>query len=616
MKTKTAKDPVSNLSSEYRNIFILDSIEWWDEYKDQYDSSCDLILTYDFGLKKKIAELGGCAYYLDHLIDQDTMQENNFLIYDFFRNWHFDVDGKDIFTHDDIPFGFSFRVDFWNDFTFYTRIRICLGVLKEIKLQTIFIGSENNLIASVLDELQLPYSLLVKNVQNNQATYYFPIAQWMDEKLRAKGFRGFLYWVREVITAAYGYCMPWIDKFLLNKSHQKAIFIQEYHPTRGLISRLRKDPNLRIVLANFSRGSKLLDHFSERLIPVSGSLKKYTDEIENFKHLFHAKRHAKLILTNGDDISEGAYRTIETRIFDRMANTLRTLDSVIHYINHNPIKLEILIANIGHTATLVDCVCKSKNIPSYMIINGMLGNDYLDEAKHASIINSYSVSIKENYFRKMNNVVCLGDPRMDAYALEFKSRKLNKERPTVTIGAAAFSNVDLNSYVAVEFEFMYDILTAFKTVSSKGIFLDILIKVRANGYEQQYVNFVQEFFPDLHIEIVSTIPIKKVLEKTDFYISTYSQTILEASCLGIPCVFYQKDDEIMDAPFDGHSELVTVDNVNDLIEAFFDFQTGNERYNPFLERTTMERYIGPLDGHNLQRNIDFVYKLLAQQEGE
>ena len=34
----------------------------------------------------------------------------------FFKNWHFDEDGKDIFTYKNIPFGFSFRLGFWNDF--------------------------------------------------------------------------------------------------------------------------------------------------------------------------------------------------------------------------------------------------------------------------------------------------------------------------------------------------------------------------------------------------------------------------------------------------------------------------------------------------------------------
>lgn len=600
-----------NLKSEYRNVFIVDSIQWWDDLNSSYDASLDLLLTYDLGLQKKIMALGGQAFYIDHLIDAETMQANNFLIYDFFRDWHLDAEGDDIFVHKSVPFGFSFRLEFWNDYTFYIRTRICLDLLKDLKIKAIFVGSENDFISSILDELNFSYSLLLQNVQNRQMTYYFPIAQWMDEKLRANGFRGFLYWAREAVTACYGYVMPYIDKLLGNKDKQ-AIFIQEYHPTKGLISELRKDPSVRVVLANFSRGSKIIDHFFERLIPISGSRKKYIKEIAYLKEKFELKKCAKLVLADGQDITTSVYRIIEKRVFTRMSDTLRTLDSAIEYINHYPFKLEILIANIGHVVTLVDCVCKQKGIPSYLIINGMLLNAHQDESKYATVINCYSTSMKDNYFQGMRNIVCLGDSRMDVYSNSCK-KVINRIKPIVTIGASGFNSVDLNSYVAVEFEFMYDILSALSIIVSQGVEIDIVIKVRPNGYKKQYENFVKEYFPSLHVKIFSNIPMKKVIEKSDLYISIYSQTLFEASSLGIPCIYYKKDDEIMYTPFDMQSELVTVDTVDSFVEAFFDFQSGHERYNSFLEKTVLEKYIGALDGKNLERNINFVYELLAQQ---
>ena len=66
----------------------------------------------------------------------------------------------------------------------------------------------------------------------------------------------------------------------------------------------------------------------------------------------------------------------------------------------------------------------------------------------------------------------------------------------------------------------------------------------------------------------------QVLERTDFFVSIYSQTLFEASCLGIPCLYYKKDNEVMDPPFDGNSELVTVSNVEDLTDAIRDFRSG------------------------------------------
>ena len=55
----------------------------------------------------------------------------------------------------------------------------------------------------------------------------------------------------------------------------------------------------------------------------------------------------------------------------------------------------------------------------------------------------------------MDNIVCLGDPRMDAYPPPVQPRMFDKNSFTVTIGASGFNNADLNSYVAAEFDFLY-----------------------------------------------------------------------------------------------------------------------------------------------------------------
>lgn len=605
-------DKTLMLGCKYRYIFIVDSMNWWQSVSSLYDVQYDLILTYDFGLKRKIIQQGGEVFYIDHLVDAHMMQANNFLIYKFFNEWHCDEKGNDILIYKGIPFGFSMRLEFWNDYTSYLRLRICIQELKKVEREKIFLGSRNHFIASILDELSMTYQPLEDDFRTKHTTYYFPIEQWMDEKLRAKGLRGFLYWVREKVTACYGYVMPYIDH-LLGYDTKQSLFIQEYHPTKRLIEVFRNDPKLRVVLANFSRGSKIYEHRNERLIPISGDVKDYAYEVNRIRERYESLKSSKLILSDGSDVSTSVYRVIEERVFSRMAYTLRTLESVMTYLYKNPIALEILIANIGHVATLVDCVCRHKRVPSYLIINGMLYNAHQDESKYATVINGYSSSIRDNYFAGMNNVVCLGDSRMDSYA-SAAPRIINRKNPTITIGASGFNPVDLNSYVAIEFEFMYDVLHALRIAHNQGLDANIIIKVRPNGYQTQYENFVKEFFPDLHVKIVSTIAMQEVLSKSDLYISIYSQTLFEASCLGIPSIYYKKDDEIMYAPFDGKSELVTLYSVEELVKAFFDFQAEDERYNAFLDKAVMEKYIGPLDGNNLQRNIDFIYDLLAKLE--
>jgi hypothetical protein len=458
--------------------------------------------------------------------------------------------------------------------------------------------------------MKLPFTPVSADKNKNCAIYYFPIHQWMDEKVRYKGIGGIKYRLREIVTAMQGTLMSWVDYLSGWRNDKPAVFIQEYHPTRKLVQRLKQDSKVRLVLASFSRTRGWF-----RYIPVWGRVIQYQGEANALMQNFRARRCTGLVLSNGTDISEGIYQIIDQRISTRIAEAVRTLDCVIRYLDKNPIRLEVLIANIGQVAPLVDCVCKSRGIPSYLIINGMQGNDFLDEGKYATIINSYSVSIKEHYFRGMDNIVCLGDPRMDAYVQKAAlPRVINRDEPTVTIGASGHNNIDLNSYLAVEFEFMHDVLQALQIVKERGVRLRIVVKVRANGYRRQYEQLVQEYFPGLVDEILDDSPMVTVLERTDFFISIYSQTLFEASCLGIPSLYYKTDTEIMDPPFDGHSELVTIGNVDDLVGAIEDFRSGHQRYETFLKKSVMEKYIGPLDGGNLDRNLSFIYNLLGQDK--
>jgi len=594
-------------NKNYRNIYIVDSMHEWDEKNLQYDLENDLVLTYDFELKKYISDNGGCSLFVDHLVSQSKMQKNNFLIYEFFKNWHYNKDGDDIFTYKDVSFGLSFRMEIWNDFVSYCRMYICLNTLNEIVYSKIYLISKNDTIETILKELNISCTK-IDFTHKNDISYYFPIEQWMDEKIRPKGLRGFLYKTREIVTALYGYTMPIIDN-IFNLKNKKTIFIQEYFPTKKILKKLRDDKNIKTLLINFSRNSKIKDNLKERLLPISGTLSKYDTVSSSLMMKLRDEKFHKLILEDKSDITDSVYLLIEKRISSRLSHFLRTLDGCINYLDKNPVDLEILIANIGHTATLFDMVCKKKNIPSYLIINGLLGPEYQDDSKYATYINSYSESIKNNYFRGMKNIVVLGDPRMDNYPKD-EQNIISRDNPTVTIGASGFNPVDLNSYVAVEFDFMYDVLSSLKIVKDNKIDISIIIKVRGNGYRKQYDEFVKRFFPDLNITIEDTIPMKEVLKKTDFYISIYSQTLFEASCLGIPVVYYKKDTEIMDPPFDCKSELVTTSTKEELIKAFHDFQENHERYKLFLNRKVMEKYVGPLDGKNLERNMDFIYKTL------
>lgn len=590
-------------SKRYRNVLILESRAWWDHCREAYRPERDFVLTYDLGLLRDLRTLGGRAYYVDHLVDNSVMQENNFLIYRFFRDWHLDGNGRDIFTHRGVPFGLSFRLYIWDVFVFFIRARICLEELARLDYDALWVGTQQGTLESILAQMGLPYTTVPRPGKANQTGYFFPNFRWRDEKT---GRTSLPYRIADLLMAAQGILMYCVDLFQGLGKKRPLVFVQEYHPTREIIRRLRADPSLRIVHATFSRLPRLT-----RYIPIFRRAKKYHAVADSLLRDFGAKRNARLILANGLDISDSVYQVILERIAPLLPRTLRDLDCIVRYVDRNPIDLEVLIGNIGNVAPLVDSVCRNRSIPSYLIVNGLLTHAFLDEGKYATIINAYSQSMKTSYFRGMDNIVCLGDPRMDDYARSAQHR-ISRTASTVTIGASGHNNTDLNSYLAVEFEFMFDVLTALRSYKEQGRISRIVIKVRPNGYAEQYVRFVGEYFPELVDQILDSIPMKAVLERTDLYISIYSQTVFEASCLGVPCLYYKKDNEIMDPPFDGRSELVTATTPEELLAAIADFHSGSSRYDAFLRKSTMEKYVGPLDGGNLERNLNQIYSLLGR----
>ncbi|MDN3684006.1 hypothetical protein QW180_08750 [Vibrio sinaloensis] len=58
--------------------------------------------------------------------------------------------------------------------------------------------------------------------------------------------------------------------------------------------------------------------------------------------------------------------------------------------------------------------------------------------------------------------------------------------------------------------------------------------------------------------------------------------MFEASCVGVPTIYYRKDNQILSPPFDGRSELVTVNTIDELTMALHDFQQEHERFHPFF----------------------------------
>ena len=588
------------LASSYRHIFIVDARSWFASCRGAYSPSTDLVLTYDFALVREIRALGGEAYYVDHLLDASVMHAHNERMYEFFRNWHRGPDGEDLFTHDGVAFGLSFRLDYWNDYVFFVRCRVCLHALRDVGRETLFVGTSLGLIEEVFGGLGTPFVPVSRASHDDQPAYYFPIHRWMNDNIRRTGVRAR---VINAFSSSLGTALSWLDRLRL--APPPAVLVQDYHPTRELIQRLRDDARVRVVGTTVSR-----NHLWSRYIPIWSTGARFAQPAAELLRRFRERRLARLDFGDGLELTEAAYSVIEQRIAPRVQESLRILDAVRRYVARTPIRLEVLIANLGELVTLADCVCRSRGVPSYLIANGILATPFVDDSKHASVINAYGESVRSHYFAGMTNVVCRGDPRMDRYFPPVPRRVSDPDAFTVGIGASGHNNAELNSYVAVEFEFLDGALRALRRVTSDGADVRVILKVRGNGYVEQYRQFTAEYFGDMTIEIFDDAPMDAILRDSDFFISIYSQTLFEASCLGIPCAYFRVDDEIKFPPFDGASELVTVETEDALYDAICAFRRGDSRFDPFLDRTVMAQYVGPLDGGNLERNCEAVYTML------
>ncbi len=605
-----------DLNKAYRNIYIVESRAYWSQYIDDFLPDRDVVLTFDFGLKHQIEQCGGQSFYADSLCTREEMQQNNFLASEFFKKWHYDKNGNDIFTAQGVSFGFAFRIEIWSELFYYVRLRANLEKLRKIKYQAILIHEKNTFIGKILKEMGLVFfeleAILNEKNQSRETSYFFDIHKYMSDSLRNPPIKET---VKNSATRILSLIRYYFDSLFKRKPNQKIIYAQIYYPTKKIVWHLLDNANYRVITSTRIAKKGLKKYFNQRLIPIVGANSKFEAQAINLFDYYKNNRFEKMILSDGTDITIDSFKIIDQQIQSIMSESLRILDSVISYYEKHPIQLAIMISNLGLIQTIVDCVLKNRGVPRFLIINGLLGGKFCDEGKYATFINCYGGEIKRNYYNNADNVVCLGDPRMDDYIndLSHNSRSIDRCNPTIVIGASGFNNIDLISHAAIEFDFMFDVLNSFRELRNEGESFSIIIKVRTNGVLSQYKSFVAEYFADLEIKLVREVPIIEVLKQADLYISIYSQTLFEASCLGIPVIYYKKDKEYLDPPFDGKSELVMVDSIAALKKTYYDFKNGNVYFDAFLDKSVMQKYIGSLDGKNLDRNLDFIYGLLEAE---
>lgn len=266
-----------NFDKAYRNIFILESRSYFPHFAKDFDPQKDLVLTFDFGLKRETESLGGDACYIDGLCSPAEMQANNFLASNFFKKWHYDANGNDIFTVEGVPFGFAFRIEIWNEYLYYVRLRANLIQLGKLKFHKIYLGESGDTIGAVLAEMKIAFNASKGLGQTKKIAYYFDIHKYMSDALRGTGLRGV---ARNLLIWLLSNVSFYLDSIFKLKSNQKTIFAQHYHPTAKIIEHLRQDAALKVVTPSLIPMQGLQKYFVQRLIPI-GRKKKNTNNKPN-----------------------------------------------------------------------------------------------------------------------------------------------------------------------------------------------------------------------------------------------------------------------------------------------------------------------------------------------
>lgn len=584
----------------FNDLYIVEDRNSWNLCSGNCNKELDLILTTDFGLKQKLDLDGYNVEFMDHLASGLDLEEMNFKVHHFLDNWYKDEMGNPILVYKKYNLGDALLLNIISEVIYFTHYFFNLAALKNLKFKTIHTYVKDSYIIEILNKLGFNYNINKCNLNIEKKVYKFPIIDWVTSKTTET----IMFKIKNIFANLLDYIFMFLIRYgTKSKIH---IYIQKYFPTDPIIPILNSDKRYQIILQNYLGLSSVFKyrriHLNNNLVSPSQSqilLLKYKNSI-TYRWSYQG--------CNIDEMLKQLIIPILEKHLHQSLNIAHSIDRWMKYFN---LKLMVSVTNFWVNNRLLMQYCFNNNIPVLTIINGQLNTSFTYDAKDSNFVNCYSDSMKKNYFQNKETVFPLGDPRMDQYA-NIGLKNINRNNPIIIIGAGGYDSTDLNSYIAFEFDFMYDILVSLSQLIEEGYCATIIIKVRANGYIEMYKSFINEYFPNLKISLVQNVSFIEVIKSADLYISFFSQTIFEAACFGIPTIYYKKDTQFIHTPFDAQGELVTVNTQEGLVQKIKLFYSGDKIFDLFLDKKILEKYIGPLDGLNTKRNINFINKLIEK----
>lgn len=587
----------------YSRICIVEDRNMWNACTESFDKTRDLILCVDFGLKKELQDSGYNVEFIDHLVTNTILEELNYTMHNFLNNWFKDANGADLLKYRGLDLGDAHLLYIINEVDYFCHFFfniIALGYLKYDRLMVLV--HNNHTIYECLNVAGLAYEVLTPSTKNEtgpKPVYLFPILKWVAEKTNKASL---IHTLKNAVANCFDFTYNILDR--INRRDKKYVYIHRYHPTVGIVDELQKVKNVQLVFNNYSGLTNILN---ERRIHFKAA-KDNSKTVNTLLESFTANRCGSFKY-NEYDVTAHVYKIIDKILADKLGHTISTADSIIDWFKNNKLDLMIPITNLWTENRLIMKYCQANNVPVFMIINGLLTFSYYQDAKDSDYVNCYSESIREQYFNNSASAVPLGDPRMDNYA-NIPLKEIDYNNPTIVVGTAGFNPVDLNSYLAFEFDFLFDILHNVQLLNNTSRQIKVILKIRGNGYVHLYQSFVNEYFPNLGVELIQDAAFTDVIKKADLYISIYSQTLFEASCMGVPVIYYKKDTQVVHKPFDGNSELVTAQDSDGLLVILEKFLNHDPIFEPFKQKEVMQQYVGFIDGGNTKRNVDYILNLV------
>jgi hypothetical protein len=593
-----------NIKSEYiklprysfNAIYIIEDRNFWKPYADICSKEDDLVLCIDFGLKKQLEEEGYTVAYLNHIVHPDMLGKLNWEMHGFLNNWYKDDQGKDILEYEGFNIGDTLLLNILNDVTNFCHFFFSGCAVRCLQFNQIHIGASNS-IAGILEKAGLVFNSRSSIGNRQLPSYYFPISRWMDEKVNLVSWK---MRCKGIVARGFDYVFLLTD--LLFGKKKVTFFIQNHFNTQAVISQLNNNKDVKLILGNYSGIRNILNErrvFYKKYPSREGSIL-----IRKFRQSKKSKWQFEEYI-----ISDFLYELITPIIEVNIDAAISKIKSIRSYFKRNPIQVMVPITNLWMDNRLLMQYCFMQKVPVFMILNGLMTLPFWNDARDSDWVNCFGMAMKEDYFKNAANALPLGDPRMDIYA-SAPIKEIDRKVPTIVIGSAGFNLLDLNSYLAVEFDFLNEIYSALSYLCEEGFPFKLIIKARSNAYKILYEQMLSEFFPTMQTDIEQDASFHEIIQRADLYITFYSQTVFEASCLGIPVIYYKNDTQEVNRPFNGCTELVTARTINELKEKIRLFYADSDIFTPFLQREVMEEYVGPLDGLSTKRNIDFMFSLV------